>query len=186
MSQMCRAPSPRPPPKNLKWNPGQRWTDAKHNTRIILANLLKPDMERELEMRRLEWLAVYDQYLAEFCDGKWTQGENLTDLADSLSWVRRSTWRHVEKDEKVGKEFLMKNQKRLNGHMSMIFKMLERLGTTRQEIQPLNLPTVYQFIKIKKDGQWKLVELYQHLRRQHLVEDRMTIFLKGSAKSLNQ
>ena len=71
--------------------------------------------------------------------------------------------KHVKKDEKVGKEFLMKNQKRLNGHMSMIFKMLERLGTTRQEKQRLNSPTVYQLVhctsfkKIIKDGQWRLV-----------------------------
>ena len=30
--------------------------------------------------------------------------------------------KHVAKDEEVGLEFMMKNQKRLNGHMSMILK----------------------------------------------------------------
>ena len=46
----------------------QRCTDAKHNTHVILPGPLSPKLERELESRRMEWLAIFDAYLREFCD----------------------------------------------------------------------------------------------------------------------
>ena len=99
----------------------------------------------------LEWLAVYDAYLAEFCDEKGVQEENLTPqearglkslkkrVADGTLVVCQTDksgrfaimsqeeyleagMKHVAKDEEVGLEFLIKNQRRLNGHMSMILK----------------------------------------------------------------
>ena len=102
-------------------------------------------------MRRLEWLSVYDQYLAEFCDEKGVQEDNLTpEEASGLKSLKKRVadgtlvisqtdksgrfaimsqeeyleagMKHVAKDEEVGLEFMMKNQKRLNGHMSMILK----------------------------------------------------------------
>ena len=129
----------------------QRCTDAKHNTRIVLPGPLKPNKERELEMRRLEWMAVYDQYVAEFCDEHGVQEDNLTpEEAGGLKSLKKRVaegsliicqtdksgrfavmsqeeylaagMKHVAKDEEVGLEFMQKNQRRLNGHMSMILK----------------------------------------------------------------
>ena len=55
----------------------QRCTDAKHNTRIILPGPLSTRLERELESRRMEWIAI--AYVREFWDEEGVQEENLTE-----------------------------------------------------------------------------------------------------------
>ena len=54
-----------------------RATDAKQITRLILPGPLTTYQEQELEMRRVEWGAVYDKYMEEFTD-EGIQEENLT------------------------------------------------------------------------------------------------------------
>ena len=129
----------------------QRCTDAKHNTRIILPGPLSPRLERELESRRMEWIAIYDAYVREFCDEEGVQEDNLTESeAKGLKTLKKRVAegslvicetdksgrfaimsqeeylaageKHVAKDEEVNLEFLLKNQNRLNGHVSMLLK----------------------------------------------------------------
>ena len=129
----------------------QRCTDAKHNTRIILPGPLSPKLERELECRRMEWIAIYDAYVKEFCDEEGVQENNLTESeARGLKSLKKRVaegslivcqtdkssrfaimsqeeylaagQKHVAKDEEVSLEFLLKNQSRLNGHVSMLLK----------------------------------------------------------------
>ena len=129
----------------------QRCTDAKHNTRVILPGPLSPKLERELESRRMEWLAIFDAYLREFCDEDGVQEDNLTeDEAKGLKSLKKRVAdgslivcetdksgrfaimsqdeyllageKHVGKDEEVDLDFLLRNQNRLNGHMSMLLK----------------------------------------------------------------
>ena len=57
----------------------QRCTDAKHNTCVILTGPLSPKLERELESRRMEWLAIHDAYVNEFCLDIGEQEDNLTE-----------------------------------------------------------------------------------------------------------
>ena len=56
----------------------QRCTDTKHNTRLILPGPLSNQRESELNMRRVQWSAIYDEYIAEFCDEEGVQEANLS------------------------------------------------------------------------------------------------------------
>ena len=129
----------------------QRCTDVKHNAKVILPGPGNQTLERELEVRRVEWLAIYDAYVKEFCDEKGVQEDTLTPaearglkslkkrVADgsliicqtdksgrfavrSKEEYSEAGAKHVDKDEEVTMEFLIKNQKKLNGHMSMLLK----------------------------------------------------------------
>jgi hypothetical protein len=129
----------------------QRATVAKHNTRVILPGPLSTAQEQELVMRRVEWEAVYDEYVREFCDEEGVQESNLTDqerrglkslqkrVADGslvicetdkssrFAVMSREEYieagkKHVDKDMEVDMDFMVKNQRRINGHMSMIMK----------------------------------------------------------------
>ena len=59
----------------------QRCTDVKHNAKVILPGPGSQELERELEVRRVEWLAIYDAYLGEFCDENGVQEDTLTALS---------------------------------------------------------------------------------------------------------
>ena len=132
----------------------QRCTDVKHNSRIILPAPLTTKQEGELIMRRVEWESIFDQYVREFCDEDGIQESNLTDseargLKTLQKRVREGSLiicetdksgrfavmsqeeyleagnKHVSKDEEVGLEFMMTNQRSINGHMSMVLKTFD-------------------------------------------------------------
>ena len=94
---------------------------------------------------------MYDEYVREFCDEDGVQESNLTDQErrglTSLQWrvadgslvicetfkssrfavMSREEYieagkKHVDKDMEVDLDFMVKNQRRINGHMSMIMK----------------------------------------------------------------
>ena len=47
-----------------------RATDVKHNSKVILPGPLTVAQEGEIQMRRIAWGAVFDQFIAEFKDEK--------------------------------------------------------------------------------------------------------------------
>jgi hypothetical protein len=127
-----------------------RCTDAKHNTRLILPGPLTTYQEQELEMRRVEWGAVYDKYMEEFTD-EGIQEENLTlEEARGLKSLKKRVGegsivvvqtdkssrfaimtleeyeeagrKNTSKDEEVNHDFLMGNQTQVNGHIAMLLK----------------------------------------------------------------
>ena len=129
----------------------ERCTDAKHNTRVILPGPLTQAQESELIMRRVEWEAVYEEYIREMCDEEGVQESNLTReeerglkslkkrVADgsivicatdkssrfaimTMAEYEEAGKKHTSKDEEVDDDFLVDNEKRLNGHISMMLK----------------------------------------------------------------
>jgi hypothetical protein len=129
----------------------QRCTDTKHNTRLILPAPLSNQRESELDMRRVQWSAIYDKYIAEFCDEEGVQEANLsveeargleslkkrvadgsliicqTDKSSRFAVMSEEEYleagrKHTASDEEVDIDFLIKNQTVLNGHVSMLMK----------------------------------------------------------------
>jgi hypothetical protein len=124
----------------------ERCTDAKHNTRVILPGPLTQAQESELIMRRVEWEAVYEEYIREMCDEEGVQESNLTReeekglkslkkrIADgslvicatdkssrfaimTMTEYEEAGKKHTNKDEEVDNDFLVDNERRLNGHI---------------------------------------------------------------------
>ena len=56
-----------------------RATDAKGNTRVILPKPGSVMFEMELEVKRIEWTKVFDDYLAEMTDKDGNQESNLSE-----------------------------------------------------------------------------------------------------------
>ena len=57
----------------------QKCTDTKHNTRLILPGPASNQRESELDMRRVQWGAIYDKYISEFCDVEGMQESNMSE-----------------------------------------------------------------------------------------------------------
>ena len=100
--------------------------------------------------------------------------------------------KHVAKDEAVGLEFMLKNQKRLNGHISMILKTFNvgaawnhqaRIRATKLT-HSLSIAPVYLLYKDHKG--WAVETGGVPPSRPQLVEDKMTICQRQSARSWNQ
>ena len=53
-------------------------TDVKHNTKIVLPGPLTNQQEAELQMRRIAWGKVFDDFVANFEDKKNVKDDNLT------------------------------------------------------------------------------------------------------------
>ena len=130
----------------------QRATNCKHNTYCHLPGPLTAKQEQELEVRRMEWSQIFDEYMANFTDEKGVQESNLTQAEkrglDSLKKkvkagdiiivqtdksgrfavmskeeYERAGRKHTDKDIEVDLNFLLENQKRINGHISMLVKV---------------------------------------------------------------
>ena len=56
----------------------QRATNCKHNTYCHLPGSLTAKQEQELEVRRMEWSRIFDDYMAKFTDKEGVQESNLT------------------------------------------------------------------------------------------------------------
>ena len=128
----------------------QKCTDTKHNTRLILPGPASNQRESELDMRRVQWSAIYHKYISEFCDEEGVQESNLSEeearglaslkkrvadgsliiyLTDKSSRFAvmseeylEAGRKHTAGDEEVDLDFLFKNQTVLNGHVSMLIK----------------------------------------------------------------
>ena len=55
-----------------------RATDIKHNTKIVLPGPLTNQQEAELQMRRIAWGKVFDDFVAKFQDEDGVKDDNLT------------------------------------------------------------------------------------------------------------
>ena len=129
----------------------QRATNCKHNTYCHLPGPLTAKQEQELEVRRMEWSSIFDDYMARFTDEEGIQESNLTQAEkrglDSLKKkvkdgsiiivqtdksgrfavmskeeYERAGRKHTDKDIEVDLNFLLENQRRINGHISMLVK----------------------------------------------------------------
>ena len=129
----------------------QRATNCKHNTYCHLPGPLTAKQEQELEVRRMEWSRIFDDYMANFTDEKGIQESNLTPAEkrglDSLKKkvkegsivivqtdksgrfavmskeeYERAGKKHTDKDIEVDLNFLLENQRKSNDHISMLVK----------------------------------------------------------------
>ena len=94
--------------------------------------------------------------------------------------------KHVEKDEEVDLEFLLKNQSRLNGHMSVLLKTFNagtdwnhqaRLRATK--LTASHWPHCIFSLKIIGGGLLRMVALHPQDLWPPLVVAKMTIYLKA-------
>ena len=129
-----------------------RATDVKHNSKVILPGPLTVAQEGEMQMRRIAWGAVFDQFIAEFKDEKGVRDDNLTkeeaaglkslkkrmsegslvvvqtDKSSrfaimSLEEYEEAGRKHTSNDQEVDLEFVKQNETNINGHMSMLMKI---------------------------------------------------------------
>jgi hypothetical protein len=130
----------------------KRATSCKHNTNVILPRPLTPAQEQEIECRRVEWLKVFNEFMEEFCDQDGVQESNLTKqeakglkklqkrvkegtlvvvrtdksgrfAVMSMVEYERAGNVHTQKDQQVDLQFLLENQRRINGYISMLCKV---------------------------------------------------------------
>ena len=129
----------------------KRATDCKHNTCVKLPGPKNIKVEEGIELRRLTWRKIFRDYMKEFTDERGVQESNLTEGESrglkslqkrvkegelvvvrtdksgkfslmSLEEYRRAGEVHTSKDKEVTVEFLLKNQRKINGHLSMLLK----------------------------------------------------------------
>ena len=129
----------------------KRATDCKHNTYVKLPRPKSARVERDIEYRRLTWRKVYRDFRNQFADEDGIQESNLTEGEErglkklqkrvregelivvktdksgrfslmSLKEYQRAGEVHTAKDSEVDLDFLIKNQKKVNGHISMLLK----------------------------------------------------------------
>ena len=128
-------------------------TDTKGNTRVFLPKPKSVEFEMELQMKRIEWTKVFNDYVSELCDEQGVQESNLskeeeeglkslkkrvadgdivvcqTDKSGRFAIMTMADYRyagskHVQHDKEVDLEYVRKNQRRLNSHCSMLMKIL--------------------------------------------------------------
>ena len=142
----------------------KRATSCKHNTNVKLPGPLTPAQEQEIECRRVEWLKVFDDFRNEFTDEKGVQESNLTkgetrglkklqkrvkegslvvvktDKSGRFSIMSMEEYEsagrvHTDKDVEVDLAFLQENQRRINGYISMLIKILKLETPTNIETE---------------------------------------------------
>ena len=131
----------------------RRTTDCKQNARVIFPKPLTAEGESKLEVFRMEMLQDHDEWVKEHCNCKGQQSGNLskeesaglkslqkrikegelvvlpTDKSGRFALMEMSTYilareKHTEKDLEIDLDRVRKNQKQLNGHVSMLLKIL--------------------------------------------------------------
>ena len=129
----------------------KRATDCKHNTYVKLPKPKSVRVERDIEFRRLTWRKLYRDFRDSYSDEDGVQESNLTEMEArglkklqkrvregelivvktdksgrfalmSIEEYQRAGEVHTSKDSEVDLEFLIKNQRKLNGHISMLLK----------------------------------------------------------------
>jgi hypothetical protein len=129
-----------------------RVTDAKGNTRVILPKAGAVQFEMELEMKKIVWSKIFDDYVDEMTDEEGMQESNLTEdeqagLASlkkrvaageivicatdksgrfaimTIEDYRYSGSKHTKADKEVDIDYIKKNQTVLNSHCSMLIKI---------------------------------------------------------------
>ena len=132
----------------------RRTTDLKNNARVIFPKTLDFQSEAKLELLRIEAMGVLRAYMREKCDRKGNQVSNLsgaesrglksllrrtregeivvlsTDKSGKLAVMDRDSYEqaglsHVGLDREVGWEELKVAQREINGHVSMLIKVLK-------------------------------------------------------------
>ena len=129
----------------------KRATDCKHNTFVKLPKPKNVKLEQEIEYRRMSWKRIFQEFRNQYTDEEGVQESNLTPAEAkglkslkkrvkegqivvvktdksgrfsvmSMQEYERAGLVHTAKDTEVTMGFLVKNQRRLNGHMSMLLK----------------------------------------------------------------
>ena len=129
----------------------KRATDCKHNTCVRLPKPRSAKVEQDIELRRQTWRKIYKDFRNQFTDEEGIQESNLTmeearglkklqkrvkegelvvvksDKSGKFSIMSMDEYRragevHTRKDREVTVDFLLKNQRKLNGHLSMLLK----------------------------------------------------------------
>ena len=127
-------------------------TDVKHNTKIVLPGPLTNQQEGELQMRRIAWGKVFDDFVAKFSDEDNVKDDNLTKeekeglkslkqrvkdgsivicstdkssrfAVMSLEEYEEAGRKHTDKDQEIDMDVVKAIEHQLNGHMSMILKI---------------------------------------------------------------
>lgn len=121
---------------------------------MILPGPLTPAQEQEIECRRVEWIKLFNDFMAEFTDEEGVQESNLTkeearglkklqkrvregtlvvvrtDKSGRFSILSRKEYEradrvHTDKDVEVTLDFIQENQRRINGYISMLVKIFQ-------------------------------------------------------------
>ena len=129
----------------------KRATDCKHNTHVKLPGPKSTKVEEGIEYRRMVWRRIFRDFKDQYADEKGIQESNLTENEErglkklkkrvkageivivrtdkssrfsimSLKEYERAGNVHTNKDTEVNLEFLIKNQRKINGHLSMLLK----------------------------------------------------------------
>ena len=129
----------------------KRATECKHKTCVKLPGPKSNKKEEGIEYRRVVWKRIYRDFKDQYSDEKGIQESNLTveesrglekfkkRVADgvlvivktdksgkfsimSMKEYERAGAVHTRKDTEVTLEFLLKNQRKINGHLSMLLK----------------------------------------------------------------
>ena len=130
-------------------------TDAKLNSRVILPKALSTQDEMKLEVRKMEMVKVFEDYVKEHCsDDEGSQKMNLskselrglkslkkkvkdgdiiicqTDKSGRFAVMRMETYlmageKHVKDDAEINLEDVKENQRVVNGHVAMWLKIFK-------------------------------------------------------------
>ena len=148
----------------------KRATDCKHNTCVRLPKPKTVKIEQDIELRRQTWRKIYQSFRDQFTDEDGVQESNLTvseamglkslkkrvangelvvvksDKSGRFSVMSMAEYTragevHTMKDTEVTLEFLLKNQRKINGHISMLLKtfMVGKLHEHYERIRNLKL-----------------------------------------------
>ena len=137
-------------------------TDAKGNKRVTLPKALSHSEEAELEVRRIEWIRLFDDLVAELEDEDDMKKKNITKaeerglkslkkrVADgelvicqtdksgrfavlTLEQYEEAGMKHVSGDEEVNLAYVKDNERQVNGHCNMVLKIFRVGKNWRQE-----------------------------------------------------
>ena len=129
----------------------KRVTDYKRNSRVILPRAQTIDQESKLEVLRVELLEEHKKWVAQNCNHEGNQLMNIseeelkglkslkariksgelvvlpTDKSGRFCVMSMQTYilageTHIDGDEEIGLSQLKKNQRKINGHVSMLLK----------------------------------------------------------------
>ena len=139
-----------------------RATDAKENKRVKFPKALSPVEEAKMEVRRVTWAKIYNDFEQEMCDEDGIQESNLTREEEmglkslkkrvkdgelvicqtdksgrfavlTLEQYEEAGHKHTKGDKEVDLEFVNNNERMVNGHCSMWMKTFNVGKNWKQE-----------------------------------------------------